>query len=56
MIANSVSDLVVLPHRAGVVTAHHTLLARELDNSVGHQVGLAQVSGAAGIGGQVGTR
>ena len=49
-------DLVVLPHRAGVVTAHHALLARELDDGVGDQVGLAQVRGAAGIGGQVGTQ
>lgn len=56
VIANGVGDLVVLPHRDGVVTAHHALLARELDDGVGHQVGLAQVSGAAGIGGQVGTQ
>ena len=56
MIANGMGDLVVLPHRGGVVAAHHALLARELDDGVGHQVGLAQVRGAAGIGGQVGTQ
>lgn len=50
------SDLVVLPHRAGVVTAHHALLARELDDGVGHQVGLAQVRGASGIGSQMGAQ
>ena len=56
MIANGMSDLVVLPHRAGVVTAHHALLARELDDGVGHQVGLAQVRGASGIGSQMGAQ
>ena len=56
MIANGVGDLVVLPHRGGVVTAHHALLARELDDGVGYQVGLAQVRGASGIGGQVGAQ
>ena len=56
MIANGVGDLVVLPHRGGVVTAHHALLARELDDGVGHQVGLAQMCGAAGISGQMGTQ
>ena len=56
VIADSVGDLVVLPHRGGVVTAHHALLARELDDGVGNQVGLAQVRGAAGVGSQVGTQ
>ena len=56
MIANGVGDLVVLPHRGRVITAHHALLARELDNGVGHQVGLAQVRGTAGIGGKVGAQ
>ena len=56
MIANGVGDLVVLPHRGGVVTAHHALLARELDDGVGHQIGLAQVRGASGIGGKVGAQ
>ena len=56
MIANGVGDLVVLPHRGGVVTAHHALLARELDDGVGYQVGLAQVRGASGIGCQVSTQ
>ena len=56
VIANSMSDLVVLPHRGGVVTAHHALLARELDDGVGHQVGLAQVRGASGIGGKMGAQ
>ena len=56
MIAKGVGDLVVLPHRCGVVTAHHALLARELDDGVGYQVGLAQVRGASGIGGQVGAQ
>ena len=53
VIANGVGDLIVLPHRGGVVTAHHALLARELDDGVGHQVGLAQVRGAAGVSCQV---
>lgn len=44
------------PHRGRVVTTHHALLARELDDGVGHQVGLAQVSGASGVGGQVGAQ
>ena len=56
VIANSMSDLVVLPHRDGVVTAHHALLARELDDGVRHQVGLAQVRGASSVGGQVGAQ
>ena len=56
MIANGVGDLVVLPHRGRVVTAHHALLARELDDGVGHQVGLAQVRGTAGVGCQVSTQ
>ena len=56
MIANGVGDLIVLPHRGGVVTAHHALLARELDDGVGYQVGLAQVRGASGIGCQVSTQ
>ena len=56
MIANGVGDLVVLPHRDGVVTAHHALLARELDDGVRHQVGLAQVRGASSVGGQVGAQ
>ena len=56
VIADSMSDLVVLPHRGRVITAHHALLARELDNGVRHQVGLAQVRGASGIGGKVGAQ
>ena len=56
MIANGVGDLVVLPHRGGVITAHHALLARELNDGVRYQVGLAQVSGASGIGGKVGAQ
>ena len=32
VIANSMGDLVVLPHRGRIITAHHALLARELDN------------------------
>ena len=50
------SDLVVLPHRGGVVTAHHALLARELDDGVGHQVRLAQVRGASSVGGKMGAQ
>ena len=56
VVANGVGDFVVLPHRGRVVTTHHALLARELDDGVGHQVGLAQVSGASGVGGQVGAQ
>ena len=56
VIADGVGDLVVLPHRGRVITAHHALLARELDNGVGYQVGLAQVRGASGIGCQVSTQ
>ena len=56
VIANSMGDLVVLPHRGRVITAHHALLARELDDGVGHQVGLAQARGASGIGGKMGAQ
>ena len=56
MIANGVGDLVVLPHRGSVITAHNALLARELNDGVGYKVGLAQVSGASGIGGKVGAQ
>ena len=56
MIADGVGDLVVLPHRGGVVTAHHALLARELDDGVGHQVRLAQVRGASSVGGKMGAQ
>ena len=56
VIANGVGDLVVLPHRGRVITAHHALLARELDDGVGHQVGLAQVRGTAGVGCQMSTQ
>ena len=56
VIANGVGDLVVLPHRGRVITAHHALLARELDDGVGHQVGLAQVRGTAGVSCQMSTQ
>ena len=56
MIANGVGDLVVLPHRGRVVTAHHALLARELDDGVGHQVCLAQMRGASSVGGKMGAQ
>ena len=56
VIADGVGDLVVLPHCGGIITAHHALLARELDDGVGHQVGLAQVSGASSVGGKMGTQ
>ena len=56
MIANSMGDLVVLPHRGRVITAHHALLARELDDGVGHQVCLAQVRGASSVGGKMGAQ
>ena len=49
-------DLVVLPHRGRVITAHHALLACKLDDGVRHQVGLAQVRGTAGVGCQVSTQ
>ena len=56
MIANGVGDLVVLPHRGGVVTAHHALLTREFDDGVGYQVGLAQVRGTSSVGGKMGAQ
>ena len=56
VIANSMGDLVVLPHRGRVITAHHALLARELDDGVGHQVCLAQVCGASSVGGKMGAQ
>ena len=56
MIANGVGDLVVLPHCGSIVATHHALLARELDDGVGDQVGLAQVRGASGVGSQVGAQ
>lgn len=56
MIANSMGDLIVLPHRGRVITAHHALLARELDDGVGHQVCLAQVRGASSVGGKMGAQ
>ena len=56
MIADSMGDLVVLPHRGRVITAHHALLACKLDDGVRHQVGLAQVRGTAGVGCQVSTQ
>ena len=56
MIANGVGNLVVLPHRGRVITAHHALLARELDDGVGHQVCLAQVRGASSVGGKMAPR
>ena len=56
VIANGVGDLVVLPHRGGVVTAHHALLTREFDDGVGYQVGLAQVRGTSSVGGKMGAQ
>ena len=51
MIANRSGDSRLLTRGGGVVPAHHALLARELDNSRGDQVGFSEMSGTLGIGG-----
>ena len=47
-------DLVGLARGGGVVAAHDALDARELDDGARHEVGLAQMRGARGVGGVLG--
>ena len=53
MLEDRVGDAGLLTRGERVVAAHHALQRRELDDDVRDEVGLAQVSGAGGVGGHV---
>ncbi len=49
VLGHGAGDLVGLTGRLGVVAAHDALLARELHDGLGDEVGLGEVRGAAGV-------
>ena len=55
MIANGGGNLGLLARCGGIVATHHALLAGELDDRRGHEVGLGQVGGTLSAGRRVGT-